>query len=123
MAQQHTPAAGSGKPFRHEPKPPVVPTSHPYQRYFSGSESDYSVRVAQKKGTDSSYTVYRNAARDDVDVQLTVNAVGFDARTCLAMSADQLEAFAARLLDAAHDLRTHSAQSLGEQRIVEEVPA
>lgn len=126
MAQQHTPAAGSGTSFRHKPQPPFVPTSHPDQRYFNGGASSLSVPVVdprEKCGTDTSYTVYRNANRNDVDVQLSVSASRFSSRTCLAMSADQLEAFSARLLDAAHDLRAHSAQALAERRIVDEVPA
>jgi hypothetical protein len=102
--------------FTHLARPPQVSDSHPLQRYFKRSSNEDG---------DNATTVMRFAGRDTAEID-----VGFygpnlgqavDVRTDL--TADQCEHLARALLDAAHDLRTHSAQALEEARMVDEMPA
>jgi hypothetical protein len=100
MAQQHTPAAGSGSTFTHEPETPNIWVSIPTKRYF-GYPSNEPL-------------VYRHDYEGTAILRLTAaNKAGWlEAH----LNADEAEALARRLVDAAHDLRMHTAYNLMRSR-------
>jgi len=102
--------------FTHLVRPPQVSDSHPLQRYFKRSRNEDG---------DDATTVMRFAKRDkaEIDVSLYGSRFGQSVEVRTDLTADQCEHLARALLDAAHDLRTYSAQALEEARIVDAVPA
>lgn len=102
---------------------PFIPASHPDQRYFTRKDACSS--DGNCLGVHDHIRVYRDKETDFVEVG--ISCVTYDAtfkRSSSAtlnvgMSAPQLRALAARLLDAAHDLETYPSAVLmaGDQRM------
>lgn len=93
--------------FTHEPRAPYCPASHPDQRYFcdGSGRDDYDARWIS-----SMVRVYRNAARDVVDVDIRCSTGRVSVEASASLNPTELRELAQRLLDAAHDLETQPAK-------------
>jgi hypothetical protein len=89
--------------FTHTAKPATVPTSHPDQRYFK--------RTTEGDGCTG---VFRSARQNAAELEIAFYGERFKQAVSVTaeLSADQCEALARALLDAAHDLRTNTAAKL-----------
>jgi len=84
--------------FIHQPQPPKrVPVLYPEQRYFM-------------ELYDNSLTldVMRFESRDTTDLNFVMSSHGARMAFRQKLTADQCEALARALIDAAHDIRTHN---------------
>lgn len=95
MAQQHT--------FTHTPRPPRLTPGYEKIRQFAdqGGPAGYNTEVSRRADKDTA--------------RLAIETWGFQeviTRTTTDLSADQCEALARALLDAAHDLRNHASTDL-----------
>jgi len=110
--------------FTHLPVAPYVPSEiqHAFQRYFSrsGSNGAYSLSLAgyhKRCDRDVTFEVYRIANNDYAEVISHIRIrEGGESTLRLNMTAAELRHCANLLLDAAHDLDTHSALSLTTAR-------
>jgi hypothetical protein len=84
--------------FTHQPQPPKrVPVLYPEQRYF--------MELYQSGLT---LDVMRFESRDITDLNFTLSSQGGRITFTQKLTADQCEALARALIDAAHDIRTHN---------------
>lgn len=96
---------------------PVVPVTHPLQRYFSRRTGNMNPGQSCI-GPHDEAGVFRDAESDQVRVSLNCAhySESFErisnASVAVYMTAAQLRTFAARLLDAAYDLETYPAAVL-----------
>jgi hypothetical protein len=87
--------------FTHTAKPPQIPDSHPHQRWF------------KRRGDDTmGHHICRMADDDTVDLSTHIHIGGSSASTRAQLTADECEELARALLDAAADLRAHTAAEL-----------
>lgn len=92
--------------FTHEPRAPEVPAeaAHRAQRYFTGSDTERWVADTVR--------VMRFAHDQSAQVEMRTRYGKSRAELIAYLTADELREFAARLIDAAHDLDTHAAEEL-----------
>lgn len=92
--------------FTHEPRKPTSPTdpAHSAQRYFTGSDGERWVADTVR--------VMRFAQDESAHVEIKTRYGKSSAQITAYLTAAELRDFAARLIDAAHDLETHPAEAL-----------
>lgn len=91
--------------FTHTARPPEIPDGHPLQRHFKreiGGNGDPNTKV------------FRFAHRDTAQLQVEFYANQFSEQVNVStnLTADECEHLARALLDAAHDLRSFSDDSI-----------
>lgn len=113
LAPRSTPTAGPA--FVHRPRPAIIPRAkdHSWQRRFGGN--GVAVGRSQLCNADgdlkTEIEVFRSALADHAEVTIELGERG-QAKLSAWLTAADLRALAASLIDAAHDLETFSAAEL-----------
>jgi hypothetical protein len=116
----------AGQPAQHRLHrgicPPRVPVTAPDQRYYQGvNPFDWGVDNATGEPWPIAVRVFRFARNNTASVAMRLCGGGAEMEA--AMDSVSLREFAARLLDAAHDIEQHPAASLATARTADEVAA
>jgi hypothetical protein len=100
-------------PFTHQPQPPKrVPVKHPDQRYFIETDSDDHSSISR-------FYIVHVGTEETADLVFSTYSGNNSHTTRQGLTADQCEALARALIDAAQDIRTHNPatqqrESVGE---------